>query len=71
MKTEYTVMETESGYEVAMLHGERIVQIVLRTDNRQKAYRIAEKFNGKRRATERNNKMQTTLIHETHERMNT
>jgi capsular polysaccharide biosynthesis protein len=56
MKTEYTVMETNNGYEVAMLHNERIVQIVIRTDNRQKAYRIAEKFNGKRRATERKNK---------------
>ena len=66
MKTEYVVMETDNGYTVMMMHEERIVQIVLRTDNRQKAYRIAEKFNGKRRATERKNKMRTTLIFDNH-----
>ena len=52
----YEVIETDTGYEVAIVKNDRIIQIVLRTDNRQKAYRLVEKGNGKARNTERSNK---------------
>ncbi len=52
----YEVIETNAGYEVVVIRNERIVQVILRTDNRQKAYRVAEKGNGKQRDEQRANK---------------
>ncbi len=66
MNTEYIVHEYEGKYQVLMLHRGLLVQVVMVTDNRQKAFRIVEKFNGKRRATARKNKQEMTLRFDQH-----